>query len=110
MRKGGCMDHTNPLELISRDPVEFSLLSLKSKLVIIITRIIADKNLNQKEAAELLGVSQPRVSNLITGRINKFSIDTLLEMLGKLGYLMDLSFDPDNTKNPICITVNKTVI
>ena len=104
------MNNINPLELISRDPVEFSLLSLKSKLVIIITEIIANENFTQKEAAALLGVTQPRVSNLINGCINKFSIDTLIEMLGRLGYLMDVSFNPKNEYNPISITVNKTIV
>lgn len=104
------MNNTNPLELISRDPVEFSLLSLKSKLVIIITKIIDDKKLTQKEAAIILGVNQPRVSNLINGRINKFSIDTLFEMLGKLGYLMDISFNPSDEVCPISMTVNKSII
>lgn len=104
------MNNTNPLELISRDPVEFSLLSLKSKLVIIITKIIDDKKLTQKEAAIILGVNQPRISNLINGRINKFSIDTLFEMLGKLGYLMDISFNPSDEVCPISMTVNKSII
>jgi len=41
--------------------------------------------LKQAEAADLLGVTQPRVSDLMRGRIDLFSIDTLIDMLGRLG-------------------------
>ena len=39
----------------------------------------------QSEAAELLNVSQPRVSDLMRGKIGRFSVDTLITMLGRAG-------------------------
>jgi predicted XRE-type DNA-binding protein len=39
----------------------------------------------QAGAAKLLGVSQPRVNDLMRDRINRFSVDTLIKLLGKLG-------------------------
>jgi predicted XRE-type DNA-binding protein len=39
----------------------------------------------QAQAARLLGVSQPRVSDLTRGRIDRFSIDMLIRLLGKAG-------------------------
>ncbi|MFA0137507.1 XRE family transcriptional regulator, partial [Vibrio sp. 10N.261.46.B6] len=54
----------SPLELLSSDPVELSLLSTKVKLMIIASEIIRENGWTQKEASLKLGVSQPRISNL----------------------------------------------
>lgn len=40
---------------------------------------------NQTEAAKQLGVSQPRVSDLLGGKLSKFSLDTLVNMFARLG-------------------------
>jgi predicted XRE-type DNA-binding protein len=41
--------------------------------------------LKQDDAARRLGVSQPRISDLVRGKIGRFSVDTLIAMLGKAG-------------------------
>ena len=43
--------------------------------------VINEQGLTQKAAAKALGVTQPRVSDLVRGRVELFSIDTLIEML-----------------------------
>jgi predicted XRE-type DNA-binding protein len=48
-------------------------------------KVIDDEGLTQARAARLLGVSQPRVSDLARGRIDQFSIDALVNMLAKAG-------------------------
>ena len=53
--------------------------------MIILTEQIRQTGLTQKEAAEHLGVTQPRISDLIRGKIDVFSIDTLIAMLSRLG-------------------------
>jgi predicted XRE-type DNA-binding protein len=50
-----------------------------------ITRIVQRRRLTQAAAAKVFGVSQPRISNLIRGRIELFSIDALVEMLARAG-------------------------
>ena len=50
-----------------------------------VQKAIAARGLKQKRAAELLGITQPRVSDLMRGRIDLFSSDALIDMLGKLG-------------------------
>lgn len=100
----------NPLELIAKDPVHLSLITLKSKLMIIITKLIRENGWTQGEAAMELGVSQPRVSNIFNVRIDKFSIDMLIEILGRLGYLMNVSFDPSNRDSPIDIEIKKATV
>ena len=69
-----------------------------------------DAGYNQVEAASVLKVTQPRVSNLMNGKISKFSIDMLIEMLGRLGYLMDVSFDLSSKENPISVIVKKSAV
>jgi predicted XRE-type DNA-binding protein len=44
----------------------------------------------QKEAAELFEVSQPRVSDLVRGKIELFTIDTLVDMLARAGIRVEL--------------------
>ncbi|MGC9423945.1 helix-turn-helix domain-containing protein [Vibrio sp.] len=100
----------NPLELLAQDPIQLSLISAKSKLMIIATKLIREKRWTQAEAAQKLGISQPRVSNLMNGQISKFSIDMLLDILGKLGYLLNVSFDMDESQSPINMELKKTAV
>ena len=60
-------------------------LKIRSDLMIRLTRVIDARGLTQAQAAELLGVTQPRVSDLVRGKIDRFSIDTLVAMLGQAG-------------------------
>ncbi|MGL5162067.1 MAG: helix-turn-helix domain-containing protein [Plesiomonas shigelloides] len=101
---------SNPFELLTDDPVTFNLLIIKSKLCMIIKKMIDDRGLSQAAAAEVLGISQPRVSNLIRGRLDKFSNDMLLELLFKMGYKLDMDFTPFNEQEPLKITLKKAVL
>ena len=60
-------------------------LRIRSELMARLTRVIEDEGLTQAETAQLLGVTQPRVSDLVRGRIDVFSIDTLVKMLSRAG-------------------------
>ena len=60
-------------------------LRIRSALMIEITEHIRQAELTQKAAARLLGVAQPRISDITRGRIEVFSIDTLIAMLSRLG-------------------------
>ena len=66
-------------------PDEAEHLKVRSDLMLNLQKAITARGLKQGEAAELLGVTQPRVSDLMRGRIDLFSIDTLIDMLAKLG-------------------------
>lgn len=104
------MSEQNIFELLTRDPVEFNTWSLKSKLMIIISLIIKENNWTQLQAAEALKISQPRVSNLSKGKMDKFSIDLLLELVFRLGFSGDITFNPDNKLEPITLKIKKTVL
>lgn len=71
------------------DPLEAENLKLRSLLMNELRRII-DK-LPQREAASLLGATQPRISHLVHGRIDLFTIDALVNMLGHAGGRMRIS-------------------
>jgi predicted XRE-type DNA-binding protein len=60
-------------------------LKIRTDLMIRLSRLIESRGLTQAEAARVFGVSQPRVSDLVRGKINRFSIDTLVAMLGHAG-------------------------
>jgi predicted XRE-type DNA-binding protein len=65
-------------------------LRLRADLMIQLTRLIDARRLTQARAARLFGVTQPRVSDLVRGRIERFSIDGLVEMLGRAGVRVSL--------------------
>ena len=69
---------------------EAAHLLIRSDLMIQVTVLIEERGLTQKQAAKALGVTQPRVSDLVRGRIELFSIDTLVEMLARLGVSVTL--------------------
>jgi predicted XRE-type DNA-binding protein len=97
----------NLFELFTDDPVESNIKNLKSKIHMSLINLIRQKGWTQLTAAKELNVSQPRMSNLFKGQLSKFSIDTLLEMLVRLGYKIDTDFDPTNELNPLTIKIEK---
>jgi predicted XRE-type DNA-binding protein len=60
-------------------------LRIRSELMTRLAQVIDDRDLTQAEAARVFGVSQPRVSDLVRGKIDLFSIDTLVNMLARAG-------------------------
>lgn len=66
-------------------PEEAENLKVRADLMIQISKLIRSKRLTQARAAALFGVTQPRVSDLVRGKIERFSIDTLVAMLGHAG-------------------------
>jgi predicted XRE-type DNA-binding protein len=67
------------------DPEEAENLKLRSDLMIALSKMIKARRLTQAKAAALFRVTQPRVSDLIRGKIDRFSVDTLVAMLGHAG-------------------------
>lgn len=95
---------------IASNQGELNLLILKSKLWSVVTKIITDRELTQRQAAELLEVSQPRISNMMKGQLDKFSMDFFIEALVHLGYKLDLDFTPQNQEQPLSVFVKKAAL
>ncbi len=66
-------------------------LAIKESLMSELAGWIEAKKLKQAEAAEILGVTRPRVSDLIHGKTVKFTIDALVDMLARTGKHVRLS-------------------
>ncbi len=66
-------------------------LAIKENLMAEISMWIKQKNLKQVEAAEILGITRPRVSDVIHGKSIKFTIDALVDMLARAGKQVELS-------------------
>jgi predicted XRE-type DNA-binding protein len=60
-------------------------LLLRTDLMIKIEQLVKKSGLIQSEAAEMLGITQPRLNDLLKGRIEKFSLDALVNMLARAG-------------------------
>ncbi|HEU0013807.1 MAG TPA: helix-turn-helix transcriptional regulator [Longimicrobium sp.] len=73
-------------------PDEAANLKIRSTLMRTARRLIEERGLKQARAAKLFGVSQPRISELKRGKIDAFTIDSLINMLALAGIVVDLSF------------------
>ena len=65
-------------------------LRIRSTLMSEVRKHIEARGLTQSDAARLFGVTQPRISNLVRGRVDLFSIDTLVDMLARAGIHVDV--------------------
>ena len=59
-------------------------LLVRTDLMIRLEKELGARGLKQAQAAKLLGISQPRVSDLLRGRVRLFSADALIDMLARL--------------------------
>jgi predicted XRE-type DNA-binding protein len=85
----------NVFEDIGFPPGEARNLQIRSMLMLTATQFIEDRGLTQTEAAELMGVTQPRISDLVRGRISQFTIDSLINMLTNAGVAVEVRVADD---------------
>lgn len=78
----------NAIEDDAREAVN---LRARSDLMIALQERLRANKLTQAQAAKLLGVTQPRVSDLMRGKIDLFSLETLIDMLARAGAHVKLS-------------------
>jgi predicted XRE-type DNA-binding protein len=69
-------------------------IKVRSSLMFTIRKLIQDQGLTQARAARLLRVTQPRISDLVRGRIDLFSIDSLVDMLSRAGIRVVVKCSP----------------
>jgi len=77
-------------DAIEDTTAEAENMKLRSALMMALEQHIKAQGWNQAEAARLLGVTQPRVSDLTRGKINLFGIDTLVNMLTAAGLRVEM--------------------
>lgn len=76
-------------------------LLVRANLMIQLQKLIISRRLRQREAAKTLRVTQPRVSDLLRGRIDLFSTDTLIDMLARLGAHVRFSVKPTRRRSKV---------
>ncbi len=77
-------------DAIEDSPAEAANMKTRAELMIAVAEFIRAQRLTQAAAAKLFGVSQPRVSDLMRGKIELFSVDTLVNMLAVAGVRVEL--------------------
>jgi predicted XRE-type DNA-binding protein len=81
----------NVWDAIEADPVERQSMKLRSSLMIAVRQHIKESGMSQSEAAAKFGVTQPRISDLMRGRIDLFAIDGLVNMLATAGLHIEMN-------------------
>lgn len=82
---------------------------LKAQLAVQIHRFIKEKGWTQTEAAEAVGLDQPKVSHLLRGSLAGFSVDRLLSILNRLGHSVEVRIsaeehDPNEAQTLVTVS------
>lgn len=72
-------------DAIEDTPQQAVSMRARSELMMNLTEVIRERGMTQGDAAALFGVTQPRISDLMRGKINLFSLDTLIDMAATAG-------------------------
>ena len=82
----------------------------KADLAIEIGRVITERGLTQADAAELMGVDQPKVSALVRGRLDGFSMARLYRYLNSLGRDVEIVVRPTPNDRRATLSVTRSVV
>jgi predicted XRE-type DNA-binding protein len=77
-------------DAIENTPEEAENMKLRSSLMMALKAHIARTGLSQSQAAKLFGVTQPRISDLMRGKINLFGLDSLVNMAAAAGMHVEM--------------------
>jgi len=81
-------------DAITKDPSEAADLRFRADMMLALRGYFQDRGWDQTQIAAKLGVKQPRVSELMNGKIHLFSSDKLVGFLAKLGFRLAPEFRP----------------
>ena len=77
-------------DAIEDTPQEAENMKLRSALMTALKSHLAQTKMSQAHAAQLFGVTQPRISDLMRGKINLFGLDALVNMASAAGLHVDM--------------------
>lgn len=92
---------------VTHDEETASKMALKMDLSIFITDCLKQMKLNQTEAAARLEVTQSRISELANGKIEKFTVDAMMDMLDKLGFRTHFTMSSEGDRPHPCIVISQ---
>lgn len=72
-------------------------LVVKADLLRFIVGELKSRRLTQKQAGDLLGLDQPNVSALVNEKLSRFSIQKLMEFVGRMGFAVSIHVEGDDT-------------
>jgi len=93
MSKLECEEFENVWDVIAETPEESANLTLRSELMDGIEAIIKENGWTQAEVAKRCGLTQPRMNDLLRGRISRFSLDALVNIAAALGRKVRVSLE-----------------
>lgn len=73
------------------EPEEAANLKVRARLMTQLEAYVSERGLTQEAAAQRLGTGQPRISDLMAGRIGNFTVDALLNMCTAAGLTVEIS-------------------
>lgn len=76
---------TSVWDAIENTPQEAASMKARAALMMGLSEVIRQQGITQAQAATLFGVTQPRVSDLMRGKVSLFSLDTLMDMAATAG-------------------------
>lgn len=82
-------------DAIEDTPAEAENMKLRSELMIALKNYITRTKMSQAQAAQLFGVTQPRVSDLMRGKIDLFGLDALVNMAAAAGLHVEMRIQED---------------
>ena len=80
-------------DALEATPAEASNLRLRADLMIALSARVAKWETTQVAAAQRLGITQPRLNDLMRGRIDRFSLDALVNLAAKAGLVIRLEIE-----------------
>lgn len=80
-------------DALEKDPIVAANLKARSSVMMAIEQTVKSWNLSQVTAAKRLGLTQPRLNDLLRGRINKFSLDALMTVAAKAGLSVEVKVE-----------------
>ena len=81
---------TNVWDALEDSPEQAAMMTMRSNVMIAINKKVRGWNATQAQAARRLGITQPRLNDLLRGKIDKFSLDALVVMLNKAGMHVEM--------------------
>lgn len=93
MKKDTVQVFSNVWDALADSKEEAANLEVRYQLMERIAKIVKDNGWTQSEAAKSCGVTQPRINDLLRGRIARFSVDALVNIAAKLGRKVTVRLD-----------------
>ncbi len=84
-------EYTSVWDAIEDDQVKAASLKLRSELMMKVSEYVEQSGLTQSQAAKRLGTTQPRLNDVLKGKIEKCTVDRLVNMLSAVGYKINLN-------------------